>query len=97
MVSAQPQQALSGWGPLADLPPELQRDLQQQLKPFRLKPGQQLNDLEHLPPGVVLLKSGQMRLLGLDQRKELFTLERFSPGGVVSGESKLSTRCTAWS
>ena len=89
MVSAQPQQALSGWGPLADLPPELQRELQQQLKPFRLKPGQQLNDLEHLPPGVVLLKSGQMRLLGLDQRKELFTLERFGPGELVGVEQLL--------
>ncbi|RCL54938.1 MAG: ATP-binding cassette domain-containing protein [Synechococcus sp. MED-G71] len=89
MVSAQPQQALSGWGPLADLPPEMQRQLQQQLKPFRLKPGQQLNDLEHLPPGVVLLKSGQMRLLGLDQRKELFTLERFGPGELVGVEQLL--------
>ncbi|MEB3241219.1 MAG: peptidase domain-containing ABC transporter [Synechococcus sp.] len=89
MVSAQSQQGLSGWGALEQLPAQLQQQLHAELKPLQLKPGQQLNDLQHLPPGVVRITSGQMRLLGLDQRKELFTLERFGPGELVGVEQLL--------
>ena len=86
MVSAQSQQGLQGWGALEQLPAQLQQQLHAELKPLQLKPGQQLNDLQHLPPGVVRISSGQMRLLGLNQRKELFTIERFGPGELVGVE-----------
>jgi ATP-binding cassette subfamily B protein len=35
---------------------------------------------------VLLIEQGDMRLLGLDQRKEAFTLQRFGGGEIVGGE-----------
>ena len=59
---------------------------QQMLQPLRLNPGQTLHDRDQLPPGVLLIEQGDMRLLGLDQRKEAFTLQRFRKGEIVGGE-----------
>ena len=59
---------------------------QKMLQPLRLNPGQKLHDRDQLPPGVLLIEQGDMRLLGLDQRKEAFTLQRFSSGEIVGGE-----------
>ena len=56
------------------------------LQPVRLNPGQTLYGRDQLPPGVLLIKQGDMRLLGLDQRKEVFTLQRFRSGEIVGGE-----------
>ena len=79
MVSQPPQPNLNGWQTLTGVSQEM-------LKPLRLKPGQALHDRDHLPPGVLLIEQGDMRLLGLDQRKEAFTLQRFSRGEIVGGE-----------
>ena len=79
MVSQPPQPNLNGWQTLPGVSQEM-------LKPLRLKPGQALHDRDHLPPGVLLIEQGDMRLLGLDQRKEAFTLQRFSRGEIVGGE-----------
>lgn len=73
------QSKSNGWQTLPGVSPEL-------LQPMRLKPGQVLHDRDHLPPGVLLIEQGDMRLLGLDQRKEAFTLQRFSSGEIVGGE-----------
>ena len=43
-------------------------------------------DRDHLPPGVLLIEEGSMRLLGEDERKEAFTLKRFNSGEIVGGE-----------
>ena len=59
---------------------------QQMLQPLRLNPGQTLYGRDQLPPGVLLIEQGDMRLLGLDQRKEVFTLQRFKSGEIVGGE-----------
>ena len=59
---------------------------QEQLQRLSLQPGQPLHDRSHLPPGVLLIQQGQMRLLGVDQRKESFTLQRFGSGDLVGAE-----------
>ena len=79
MLSQQPQPKFNGWQSLSGLS-------QGMLQPLRLNPGQALHDREHLPPGVLLIQQGNMRLLGLDQRKESFTLQRFGSGEIVGAE-----------
>ena len=79
MVTQQQQPNPNGWQTLPGVSQEM-------LKPLRLKPGQTLHDRDHLPPGVLLIEQGDMRLLGLDQRKEAFTLQRFRSGDFVGGE-----------
>ena len=79
MVRSQPQPELNGWGVLAGLP-------QEELRPLKLGTGQPFHDRDHLPPGVLLIEQGQMRLLGLDQRKEAFTLQRYGNGELVGAE-----------
>ena len=48
----------------------------------------------HLPPGVLLIQQGDMRLLGLDQRKEAFTLQRFGSG--ESGRRRAAVARYQW-
>ena len=79
MVRSQPEPELNGWGVLAGLP-------QEELRPLKLGTGQPFHDRDHLPPGVLLIDQGQMRLLGLDQRKEAFTLQRYCHGELVGAE-----------
>ena len=79
MLSQQPQPKFSGWQTFPGVSQEM-------LQPLRLNPGQALHERDHLPPGVLLIERGDMRLLGLDQRKEAFTLQRFSNGELVGGE-----------
>ena len=79
MLSQQPQPKSNGWQALPGVSQEM-------LQPLRLNPGQALHDRDHLPPGVLLIEQGDMRLLGLDQRKEAFTLQRFGSGEIVGGE-----------
>ena len=79
MVRSQPQPELNDWGVLAGLPLE-------ELRPLKLSPGELFHDREHLPPGVLLIQEGQMRLLALDQRKEAFTLQRYGNGELVGAE-----------
>ena len=86
MVDAPPRRLLEGWGPLASLSLSLQEQLHGQLRTIQLQPGEQLYDSQHLPPGVLYLHQGQMRLLGLDQRKEPFTLERYNSGQLAGAE-----------
>ena len=79
MSSQQPQEEFKAWEALPGVRPEL-------LQRIKLSPGESLNDREHLPPGVLLIHQGQMRLFGIDQRKEAFTLQRFAQGELVGAE-----------
>ena len=79
MVRSKPQPELNDWGVLAGLPLE-------ELRPLKLSPGELFHDREHLPPGVLLIQEGQIRLLALDQRKEAFTLQRYGNGELVGAE-----------
>ena len=65
MPSQQPEPRANIWQSLLGVS-------QQMLQPVRLNPGQTLHDRDQLPPGVLLIEQGDMRLLGLDQRKEAF-------------------------
>ena len=53
------------------------------LKPLVLKPGARLHGFDELPPGILILVEGQLRLLDQDQRGETFTLELLSPGSIA--------------
>ena len=86
MLDTPPRRLFEGWGPLESLPQNLQEQLQPQLRSISMQPGEMLYDFEHLPPGVLYLQQGQLRLLGLDQRKEPFTLERYNSGQLAGAE-----------
>ena len=78
---------LKAWGPFAELPQEVHDQLGAQLKDIHLEPGEQFHGSHELPPGILYLRQGCMRLLAADQRKEPFTVERYNPGdsaGVIS-------------
>ncbi len=77
------------WKPLQKLTIENQNILRNKLEYISLKPGQELNDSDHLPPGLLFLEEGQMRLLALDQMNEPFTLKRFNSGDVLGVEQLL--------
>ena len=79
MPSQQPEPNLNLWQTLLGVSQDM-------LQPLRLNTGQRLHDLDQLPPGVLLIEQGDMRLLGLDQCKEVFTLQRFRSGEIVGGE-----------
>ena len=89
MTKAPTQTALEGWGAIGKLPLELRLQLQEQLQQISLEPGELLHALDELPPGVLYLHQGEMRMLGLDQRQELFTLERYSSGQLLGAEALL--------
>lgn len=80
---------LKDWGIFSQLPMNIQLRLQRQLKVIYLQPGEQLNDIEDLPPGIFYIQKGTIRLLSLDQRKELFTLEKYFTGQIVGIEQLL--------
>jgi len=59
-----------------------QADLAPRLKPLALRPGSRLHGFDELPPGILILVEGQLRLLGQDERGEAFTLARLEPGAI---------------
>ena len=63
---------LVDWGPLSQLPIEIQDQLENKLKSITLSPGEELNQIDHLPPGVLYIQEGQMRLLAFDQTNNLY-------------------------
>ena len=69
-----------GWGALATLPIAKQLELREKLQTIQLAPGEELNDFDHLPPGIVRLEQGKVRLLALDQNKQPFTLKLYTEG-----------------
>ena len=77
---------LDDWEGLSLLPSAVQHQLSKQLKNIVLEPGEQLHGFDHLPPGLLFLKEGQMRLLGINQRREPFTLDRYKAGDLAGAE-----------
>ena len=86
MVCTNSHNPLDGWEGLCLLPSAVQRELSKQLRNIVLEPGEQLHSFNHLPPGILYLKKGQMRLLGTNLRKEPFTLDRYKAGDLVGAE-----------
>ena len=79
---------IAGWQPFAQLPQSHQARLAELLQPLRLRPGQKVYDFDGLPPGVVYVVEGQLRLLAQDDAGEPFTLQRYGPTMTV-GERAL--------
>jgi ATP-binding cassette subfamily B protein len=71
---------LSGFQPFAGLPAHEQSRLAALLRPVQLRTGTRLHDFSELPPAVVLLQEGQLRVLAQDSRGESYTLERVAAG-----------------
>jgi len=71
---------LTGFQPFAALPAHEQSRVAALLRPVQLRPGARLHDFSELPPAVVLLQEGQLRVLAQDSRGESFTLERVEAG-----------------
>ncbi|MBO8218857.1 peptidase domain-containing ABC transporter [Prochlorococcus marinus] len=55
-----------------------------------LEAGQKLNKFGEDIPGVFLIEEGEMRLLGMDINKEIFTIEKFSKKQLVGAQQILS-------
>jgi ATP-binding cassette subfamily B protein len=73
---------LSTVAPFRTLSAMEQTDLAPRLKPLALRPGARLHGFDELPPGILILVEGQLRLLGQDERGEAFTLARLDPGAI---------------
>ena len=73
---------LSTVAPFRTLGAMEQADLAPRLKPLALRPGARLHGFDELPPGILILVEGQLRLLGQDERGEAFTLARLDPGAI---------------
>lgn len=74
---------LASTKPFNRLSPVDQAQTASLLKPLVLKPGARLHGFDELPPGILILVEGQLRLLAQDQRGETFTLELLSPGSIA--------------
>ena len=74
---------LASTKPFSFLSPVEQAQAAQALKPLVLRPGSRLHGFDELPPGILILVEGQLRLLAQDQRGETFTLELLTPGAIA--------------
>ena len=74
---------LASTKPFSFLSPVEQAQAAQALKPLVLRPGSRLHGFDELPPGILILVEGQLRLLAQDQRGETFTLELLMPGAIA--------------
>ena len=83
---------LSTVAPFRTLGAMEQADLAPRLKPLALRPGARLHGFDELPPGILILVEGQLRLLGQDERGEAFTLARLDPG-TIGGWLALARCC----
>ena len=86
MVDTHNLHPLDDWEGLSLLPSAVQHQLSKQVKNIILEPGEQLHSFDHLPPGLLFLKKGQMRLLGMNQYQEPFTLDRYNAGDLAGAE-----------
>ena len=86
MAATHSRNPLDDWEGLSLLPSAVQHQLSKQLKNIILEPGEQLHSFDHLPPGILYLKEGQMRLLGINQCQEPFTLDRYNVGELAGAE-----------
>jgi ATP-binding cassette, subfamily B, bacterial HlyB/CyaB len=80
---------IASWSPFDQMSRPLQAQLAEQLQPLQLRPGQKLHDFESLPPGIVLVAQGQLRLLAQDSEGQPFTIERLGAGRTAGALSLL--------
>ncbi len=73
------------WEIFRNLPKHVQIDLTNHIDIFRAKPGEIIIEKDQLPPGLIKIKDGKVRLLSLDQNKEPFTLSFYKKGDIIGG------------
>ena len=61
----------------AHLPEGLNNAFEISSKALFLEPGQQINDFNELPPGLIFIKSGEVRLIYKDSYDEQFTISLY--------------------
>jgi ATP-binding cassette subfamily B protein len=84
MTAASAQPILRQFEPFQQLPAELTPLLDPLLEPCRFRLGQTVLRADVLPPGVLLIRSGQLRSLAPAPRGQgLRTIERLGPGAIA--------------
>lgn len=53
------------------------------------KVGETINSFDQIPPGIIYIVNGKIRLLGIDNTKEIFTLEIYKSGNFIGAEQIL--------
>ena len=74
------------WDKFFNLSEELKNEINDNIYSVNLEPGEKLNQLNEDLPGIFLVEEGHLRLLSLDEQKELFTVEKFSKNQIVGAE-----------
>ena len=77
------------WGKLCNFPEDDLKKLEESLIPFYLKTGQKFNEIDTFPSGILFIETGILRLIGLDEKKDPFTLKKYQEGEVACLESHL--------
>ena len=73
------------WKILAFLPEEERFDLLSNIKTFNFEPGQKLHQIGDLPPGLIRIVEGKIRLISNDENNEPFTLVKYKKGDFLGG------------
>ena len=68
------------WKILAFLPKGEKIDLFSEIKTFKFEPGQKLHQIGDLPPGLIRIVEGKIRLIYNDENNEPFTLVKYNKG-----------------
>ncbi len=73
------------WKILGFLPDEERFDLLSDIKTFNFEPGQKLHQIGDLPPGLIRIVEGKIRLISNDENNEPFTLVKYKKGDFLGG------------
>jgi len=71
------------------LPSSVLKSLESSLIKITLEPGEKLNDFYEPLPGLFLIEKGELRLISLDEKKDIFTVKVFSTGEVIGANELL--------
>ena len=74
------------WDKFFNLSEELKNEIYDNIYSLNLEPGEKVNQFNEDLPGIFLVEEGHVRLLSLDEQKELFTVEKFSKNQIVGAE-----------
>tara|TARA_Y100001978_G_C23701165_1_gene441036 strand:- start:2254 stop:5214 length:2961 start_codon:yes stop_codon:yes gene_type:complete len=72
-----------------ELTNESKNQIKNSLIEIRLDTGEYINDFDKIPSGIIFLEEGTVRLLGLGNDGEVFTLSKFSSGEMFGAEQIL--------
>ena len=73
------------WKILEFLPEDEKVNLLRDIKTFQFEPGQKLHQIDELPPGLIRIVDGKVRLITHDESNEPFTLQKYKKGDFIGG------------